>query len=89
MTKKTDAAPEPIYIRRVDAERLLAETATRIAEIERDLIERILTRIAAGDNSQTANTEEIQRALAQLNAASAALAKAMDALPNYPNPAVK
>ncbi len=89
MTKKTNAAPEPIYIRRADAERLLAENAARVAEIERDLIERILTRVAAGDNSQTANTEEVQRALAQLNAASAALAKAMDALPTYPNPAAK
>ena len=89
MTKKTDAAPETSYIRRVDAERLLAESASRVAEIERDLIERILTRVAAGDNSQTANTEEVQRALAQLDAASAALAKAMDALPNYPNSAVK
>ena len=54
-----------------------------------DLIDRILTRFAAGDNSQTVHTEEIQRALAQLAAAAAALAKAMDALPNYPNPAVK
>ena len=89
MTRKANAAPVPGYIRRDDAERLLAESAARVAEIERDLIERILTRVAAGDNSQTANTEEVQRALAQLDAASAALAKAMDALPNYPNPAVK
>jgi hypothetical protein len=89
MTKKTSAAPEPSYIRRVDAERLLAESAARVDEIERDLIERVLTRVAAGDNSQTANSEEVQRALAQLEAASAALTKAMDALPNYANPAVK
>jgi multidrug resistance efflux pump len=89
MTRKTDAAPESGYIRRIDAERLLAESAARVAEIERDLIERILTRVAAGDNSQTANTEEVQRALAQLDAASAALAKAMDLLPNYPNPGVQ
>ena len=89
MTKKTSAAPAPSYIRRADAERLVAETAARVAEIERDLIDRILTRFAAGDNSQTVHTEEIQRALAQLAAAAAALAKAMDALPNYRNPAVK
>ena len=36
MTKKTDAAPESGYIRRIDAERLLAENAARVAEIERD-----------------------------------------------------
>jgi hypothetical protein len=86
MTKKANASPEPIYIRRADAERLLAENAARVAEIERDLIERILTRVATGDNSQTVNTEEVQRALAKLNAASAALAMAMDALPNYLDP---
>ena len=89
MARKTKAAPESGYIRRVDAERLLAESAARVAAIERDLIERILARIAADENSQTANTEEVRRALAQLDAASAALAKAMDDLPNYPNPSVK
>ena len=89
MTEEANAAPEQRYIRRVDAQRLVAESAARVAEIERDLIARILTRVAAGESSQTANTEEVRRALEQLDAASAALAKAMDALPSYPNPAVK
>jgi len=89
MSRKDNGAGVPGCIRRDDAERLLAESAARVAEIERDLIERILDRVAAGDNPQAVNAEEVQRALAQLDAASAALAKAMDALPNYPDPAMK
>ena len=89
MTRKANAAPVPGCIHRDDAGRLLAESAARVAEIERDLIEHILGRVAAGDDPQAVNAEEVQRALAQLDAASAALAKAMDALPNYPDPAMK
>ena len=64
------------FIRRVDAE--------RIAEIERCLIERIAARVGAGADPRMASGEEVHRALAQLDTASAAFTKALDALPSYP-----
>ena len=86
MTTKSDTRPGAGYIRRADAKRILAENAARVAAIERELIDRILTRVARGESSQTATTEEVQRALAQLRAASATLEEAMAALPSYLKP---
>jgi hypothetical protein len=72
------------YVRRSDAERLSAKHAAHIAEIERDMIARILDRVRAGDDSPNATVEEVQRALARLAALSAAFEKALNALPSFP-----
>ena len=77
------------HVRRSDAQRLAAKHAAHIAEIERDMIERILDRIRAGEDSPKATTEEVQRALARLAALSAAFEKALKALPSVPEPPSK
>ena len=77
------------YVRRSDAQRLSSKHAAHIAEIERVMIERILDRIRAGDDSSKATTEEVQRALTRLAALSAAFEKALNALPSLPEPPSK
>ncbi len=77
------------YIRRSDAERLSARHAASIAEIEHSVIARIVERVGAGDDPQIATAEEVHRALAQLEAASGAFAKALRALPSFPEPPPK
>jgi hypothetical protein len=74
------------YIRRSDAERLSAQHAAHIAEIERDLVARITDRVTAGDDWRIVNAEEVARALERLNALSTAFKKALQALPTFPGP---
>jgi hypothetical protein len=69
------------YVARREAERILARNAARLAKIEKDLVARIVGRVGAGEDSQVATFEEIQQALAQLDAASTEVRKALAALP--------
>ena len=69
------------YVARREAERILARNAARLAKIEKDLVARIVGRVGAGEDSQVATFEEIQQALAQLDAASIEVRKALAALP--------
>jgi hypothetical protein len=69
------------YVARREAERILARNAARLAKIEKDLVARIVGRVGAGEDPQVATFEEIQQALAQLDAASIEVRKALAALP--------
>ena len=69
------------YVARREAERILARNAARLAKIEKDLVARIVGRVGAGEDPQVATFEEIQQALAQLDAASIEVRKELAALP--------
>ncbi len=49
-------------------------------------MERIKARVRAGHDPFTAATEEVQRAVAQVDAVDAACSKALAALPTYSKP---
>ena len=72
------------YVPRREADRILARNAARLAKIERDLVARIVGRVSAGEDPQVATFEEIQQALAQLDAASIEVCKELAALPLSP-----
>ena len=66
---------------RREAKRILARNAARLAQIEQDLIARVVGRIGAGESANLATSEEIQRALKELEAASIEVRKELAALP--------
>jgi len=66
---------------RRDAQRILARNAARLAQIEKDLVARILGRVGAGENPDAATSAEIERALKLLDAASIEVRKELAALP--------
>jgi hypothetical protein len=80
-TTATLVAMSDDYVVRREAERILAKNAVRLAKIEKDLVARIIGRVGAGEDPQVATFEEIQQALAQLDAASIEVRKELAALP--------
>ena len=77
----TLAAMSDDYVVRREADRILAKNAARLAQIEKDLVARIVGRVGAGEDPQAATFEEIQQALAQLDAAAIEVRKELAALP--------
>ena len=69
------------YVARREAERILARNTARVAEIEKNLVERIAGRVAGGENPQVVTFEEIQRSLVELDTASVEVRQALAALP--------
>ena len=69
------------YVVGQEATRILARNAARLAQIEKDPVARIAGRVGAGENPNVVTSEEIERALKELDAASAEVREQLAALP--------